>query len=99
MLAIKRINDYGEEHPWRFATVGFLSLVLLAALGLAIFHLNWFTGLFAAYGVSIGWATWTSARRRGRSIPFWRKAIFAPLLVGGFLILGWTLQVSGLLSR
>jgi hypothetical protein len=73
LLAVKRINDYGEEHPWRFAAVGFLTLVLFSALGLAIFHRNWFTGLFAAYGVSIGWAMRSSARRRGRSIPFWRK--------------------------
>lgn len=99
MFALKRINDFGLQHPWRAAALGFLFFVLISALVLDISGHNLFGGLFGAYGAMLGTAMGLSARRRSRGIPFWQKALFAPFIVGGFLILGWTLQVSGLLTR
>ena len=99
MVALKRINSYVIEHPWRFAAGGFVFFILLSAFLLAVLHRNFFNGLFGAYAVALGWASGVSARRRWGNIPFWQKALFAPLFVGGWLILGWTLQVTGLLPR
>ena len=49
--------------------------------------------------IPIALATGWSAKRQAGSVPFWRKAILAPLFVGGFLVLGLLLQVTGQLPR
>lgn len=99
MLALKRVNRWGLAHPWRSALVGFLLIVLIAALLQVVFHRNTFTGLFGAFGVLLGSAFGTWARQKGRPLEAWQKAWLAVVLVGGFMVLGLTMQVTGLLPR
>lgn len=98
MLALKRVNSYFIQHPWRFAAAGFFFFLLSTFLLVAL-HRNFFTGLLGAYAAMLGWATGVTARRRRGSIPFWQKAVIFPLFLAGWLIIGWTLQLSGLLPR
>ncbi len=95
----ERFNAYGLDYAWRFALAGFLLLVAISTILLAVFHRNFFTGLFGAYGVLLGTAIGTSGRRRRGRLRLGQAVRVAALLVGGFVILGWTLQVTGLLPR
>ena len=95
----QRLNAYATRHPWRIAAMGFAFFVILSAVLSLLTHRSFYGGLFGAYGVGVGLATGWSARRQAGSVPFWRKAILAPLFVGGFLVLGLLLQVTGQLPR
>jgi hypothetical protein len=99
MAVSRRINAYALEHPWRLALIGFLFFVLLSTLMLVVFHRNFFSGLFGAYGVILGSATAWSARRHGGRLAFYQKAAMLLAFVVGFLILGLLLQGFGLLPR
>ena len=95
----QRLNAYAMRHPWRTVAVGFLFFVILAAVLSLLAHRSFYGGLFGAYAVGLGLGTNWSTRRQTRSVPFWRKALVAPLFVGGWLALGLLLQVTGQLPR
>ncbi len=98
MLALnRRLNAYALRHPWRFAGMGFLFIVLLSFVILLVFHRSFFSGLFAAGGAMLGSAIAWSNRRRGRPMPTYQKLSIVALWLAGFFVLGSLLDVTGLL--
>ena len=95
----QRLNAYTTRHPWRTAAVGFLFFVVLSVVLSLLTHRSFYGGLFGAYAVGVGLGTGGSIRRQAGLVPFRRKAILAPLFVGGWLVLGLLLQVTGQLPR
>ena len=95
----QRLNAYSIRHPWGTAALGFLFFVILSAVLTLLTHRSFYGGLFGAYAVAIGVGTGSSIRRQGGSVPFWRKALVAPLFLGGWTMLGLLLQVTGQLPR
>ena len=95
----KRLNAYATRHPWRIAAMGFAFFVILSAVLSLLTHRSFYGGLFGAYGVAVGLGAAWSTRRQAGAVPFWRKALVAPLFVLGFLVLGLLLQVTGQLPR
>jgi len=95
----QRLNAFAIRHPWRTAAMGFLFFVILSAVLTLLTHRSFYGGLFGAYGVAVGVGAAWSTTRQGGAVPFWRKALVAPVFVGGFLVLGLLLQVTGQLPR
>jgi hypothetical protein len=95
----QRLNAYAIRHPWWTVATGFGFFVILSAVLSLLTHRSFYGGLFGAYGVAVGLGTGGSMRGHPGSVPFWRKAILAPLFVGGWLVLGLLLQVTGQLPR
>ncbi|TMD23903.1 MAG: hypothetical protein E6I47_06470 [Chloroflexi bacterium] len=95
----QRLNAYSIRHPWRTAAIGFLFFVILSVVLSLLTHRSFYGGLFGAYGVAVGLGAAWSTRRQAGAVPFWRKALVAPLFVLGFLVLGLLLQVTGQLPR
>jgi hypothetical protein len=93
----RRLNAYAIRHPWRFAGIGFLFIVLLSFGVLLVFRRSFFAGLFPAGGAMLGGAVAWSGRKTGRPMSSLQKlSIVAGMLVG-FSLLGLLLQVTGLL--
>ena len=95
----QRLNAYAMRHPWGTAAVGFLFFVILSAVLTLLTHRSFYGGLFGAYAVAAGVGTASAMRRQDGSAPFWRKALVAPLFLGGWMVLGLLLQVTGQLPR
>jgi len=95
----QRLNAYSIRHPWRTAAMGFVFFVILSVALSLLTHRSFYGGLLGAYGVAVGLGAGWSTRRQGGAVPFWRKAILAPLFLGGWMVLGLLLQVTGQLPR
>lgn len=99
MLALnRRLTDFAQRHPWRFAGLEFTFLVMLSIALLFLLHRSFFSGLFGAVGVCFGQII-KSRTRQGRPMSAPYKLGIAAAWLISFFLLGAVLQVGGLLPR